>query len=93
MKCDKCGYELRVGDWPYCHGDRNDHGKPTAHKGFLAYDDIQLGQRVTGWGDINKACKPKWNQDHIEQIQPRDLPASYYRELKERREARVRDKP
>ena len=88
MKCDQCGHELQIGDHPWCP-----HGKPTAHKGFLAYDDIQLGQRITGWGDINKAMRPQWNQDHIEQIQPRDLPASYYRELKERRAERARGKP
>lgn len=25
MKCDVCGGERRVGDWPFCKGDPKDH--------------------------------------------------------------------
>lgn len=25
MVCDRCGAELRIGDWPFCNGDKNQH--------------------------------------------------------------------
>ena len=33
IKCSKCGAELRIGDWPFCTGDPNAHGRP--HGGTL----------------------------------------------------------
>jgi len=35
MKCDRCGSELRVGDWPFCSGD------PSAH---VHMDRCQMGE-------------------------------------------------
>lgn len=82
MKCESCGGTIEIGSWPFCP----DHDRPSPSKGFEAYYDYGLDQVVTGYGDIKKACRPQWNNDHITQIQPRDKPASYYRELNERRE-------
>lgn len=28
MKCDDCGAEYGIGDWPFCKGDPRGHGKP-----------------------------------------------------------------
>lgn len=84
MKCDECQKELTIGEWPYCP-----HGLPTHHKGFEPYYDSSLDMTVTGFGDINKACRPYWENDHIVQIQPRDKSDSHYRELNERRRERI----
>lgn len=45
--CDKCGAELRVGDWPFCP-----HGTPSAgmQSGFGAYFDYGLGCEITSAG-------------------------------------------
>lgn len=83
-KCDQCGAELQVGDFPFCP-----HGRPARSKGFEAFYDHGLGQTITGFGDVNKACRPKWENDHIVHIQPRDRSEGYYRELSQRHEHRV----
>ena len=84
MKCESCGGTIEIGSWPWCP----DHSRPSPSKGFEPFFDIGLGEYVTGIGDINKACRPKWENDHIIRIQPRDKSAAYYRELNERREAK-----
>ena len=86
-RCDKCKKRVAVGDWPYCP-----HGKPSPSKGFEPYENVSLGQVVTGVGDINKACRPQWENDHIVQLQPRDKPPIYWKELNDRREARKYDR-
>jgi hypothetical protein len=30
MNCDKCGYELAIGDYPFCRGDESDHITPAS---------------------------------------------------------------
>ena len=85
MKCDSCGATLEIGSWPFCP----DHGKPERRKGFEPFYDIGLDQTITGFGDMNKACRPKWEDDHIVQLRPRDKSESYYRELNERRRERA----
>ena len=84
MKCDECGKTLVIGDFPFCP-----HGKPPRSKGFEPFYDVGLDQTVTGMGDINKACRPRWEDDHIVQLQPRDKSEGYYRELNERRRERA----
>lgn len=87
-RCEGCGAEIQVGSWPFCP----DHGKPTPSKGFEAYVDENISDRpvtITGQGDRNKLLRPHWENDHIVHVQPRDKPASYYRELNDRRAARV----
>lgn len=81
--CPSCGQTQHIGDDYRCP-----HLPAFKHKGFEPYYDWGLGQHVTGVGDINAACRPKWEGDHITQIQPRDKGEHYYRELNERREAR-----
>ena len=81
--CEKCGVPIHIGSDYRCP-----HERVAAAKGFEPYYDPGLDQVVTGWGDINAACRPKWEGDHIVHIQPRDKSAQYYRELNDRREAR-----
>ena len=88
MICDKCGAELEVGSWPFCGDRKNVHGKPSPSKGFLAYFDDGLGKSVTGWGDINKECRPRWEGGKLIHLQPRDKPEKYYKELIEKRRDR-----
>jgi hypothetical protein len=88
MICDKCGYDIQVGEWPYCGDAKNTHGRPNKTKGWEPFFDEGLGQVVTGMGDINKACRPYWENDNIVHIQPRDKSPQYYRELNERRRER-----
>lgn len=85
MKCDTCNKKLRVGEWPWCP-----HGKPTPSKGFEPYFDIGLGAQINTPGDRNKLLRPKWNNDYIEHTQPTDKPASHYRELRQKIEAKQR---
>ncbi len=82
--CNQCGEVLSVGEWPWCP-----HGRGTGHKGFEAFFDEGLGQVLTGFGDMNKACRPRWEEDHIVHIQPRDKTPQYYKELNERRRDRA----
>ena len=88
MKCDRCGKELEVGEWPFCGDIRNAHEKPALSKGFEAYYDEGLGEVIQTPGDRNKLLRPHWKDDYIVHIQPRDKSAQYYRELNERRRAR-----
>lgn len=85
MKCESCNGEIEIGSWPFCP----DHGKPEARKGFEPYFDIGLGIQVDTAGDRNKAMRPRWENDHIVHLQPRDKPPSYYREINERRTERA----
>lgn len=42
-KCDKCGSEYGIGDFPFCKGDPKDHGQMHGFdEGFTPYVDIQL---------------------------------------------------
>lgn len=88
MKCDTCDTILEIGMWPFCP----DHGKPTASKGFEPYYDENISDKpvwISTPGDRNKYLKPHWENDHIVHVQPKDRPASYYRELNERRAHRA----
>ena len=82
-RCDVCQQRLEIGDFPFCP-----HGKPTPSKGFEPHYDYGLDQYVTTPGDRNKAMRPYWENDHIVQLQPRDKPAVYWKELAERRAER-----
>ncbi len=84
MYCDDCGHEMQIGDYPYCP-----HGRGTEHKGFEPHYDEGLGKVVTGWGDINKACRPRWEDGKLIHLQPRDKPEKYYKELIEKRRDRA----
>jgi hypothetical protein len=86
VKCNNCGETLEIGSWPFCP----DHGKPARAKGFEPYFDEVLGKYVTGVGDINREFRPRWEGDYIVHLQPTDRPASYFRELAERRAERAR---
>jgi hypothetical protein len=37
VKCDKCGSEYSIGDWPFCTGDPDGH-KPAVHFGYDPLD-------------------------------------------------------
>ena len=82
--CSECGASYSVGEWPYCP-----HGAVHEAKGFEPYFDDNLQTQINGWGDLNKQFKPKWENDHLVQIAPREKPAQYYRELNERRRERA----
>lgn len=82
--CENCGAAFTVGEWPFCP-----HGEAYKTKGFEPYFDVALGVQVNTPGDRNKALRPRWENDHIVHLQPRDKPASYYRELNERRRERA----
>ncbi len=47
MKCEKCGWELRVGDWPYC-GTGRDHAPSVPN---VVGDDIPGGLVIENLGD------------------------------------------
>ncbi len=81
MSCSVCGTGQK-------HEPCEDCGR-IVHVGFEPFFDEGLGMTVTGFGDINKECRPKWEQDHIVHIQPRDKSPQYYRELNERRAERA----
>ena len=83
MKCDDCQKELTVGEWPWCP-----HGRAQEAHGFEPYFDYGLGQTITGVGDIRKAMRPHWEQDQYIQLDHSDKPASYYKEMNERRAER-----
>lgn len=82
--CENCGVPIHIGSDYRCP-----HEKALPARGFEPHFDAGLGKHVTGWGDINAACRPHWENDHIVHVQPRDKPASYYRELADRRAARA----
>lgn len=46
MVCEKCGWEMRVGDWPFC-GNGRDHQAAVAN---IATDDIPGGQVIETLG-------------------------------------------
>ncbi len=82
--CERCGNVIHIGSTIQCP-----HEKANPTKGFLAYFDHGLGKYITGEGDRNVELRPKWNNDYVEHIQHRDLPASHYRDLNERRAERA----
>ena len=86
--CPDCGNAQHIGDDYRCP-----HGPALRSKGFVPYYDIGLDRHVTTIGDINAACRPHWENDHVVHLQPSDKPDSYYRELNERREARANARP
>jgi len=51
-RCETCGQEIHLGDWPFCP-----HGKANPAKGFEPYFDIGLGREVTGWGDVRQSMR------------------------------------
>jgi hypothetical protein len=61
--CEKCGVPIHVGSWPGCP-----HEKAMPAHGFESYFDIGLGIHVSGRGDVLKALRPKWENDHIVQL-------------------------
>ena len=81
--CLSCGYIQHIGDDYRCP-----HDHVVRSKGFEPYYDIGLGQEVTGFGDVNAACRPKWEDDHIVHLQPKDRSAQSEQDLSARREAR-----
>lgn len=92
MTCETCGHEIQIGEWPFCGDGKNVHERPAPSKGFEPYYDFNIAEEpvlISNPGDRTKHLKPKWNNDYVEHIQPRDLPASYYRELNERRAERA----
>jgi Fe-S-cluster-containing dehydrogenase component len=87
--CESCNKRVQIGDWPLCP-----HGKPHGMMTFIPYTDYMAGDKpieVTSWKERQNLFKPKWNGDHIEQIVPRDLPDSHYRESRERLKQRQED--
>ena len=83
VPCPDCGHIQHIGAAIQCP-----HGEISKTKGMEPFFDYGLGRVVTTIGDINAECRPKWENDNIVHIQPRDKSAAYYRELNERREAR-----
>jgi hypothetical protein len=81
--CERCGHPIHIGSTIQCPHERA--GKT---HGFEPFFHVGIGKYVTGVGDINQAMRPQWNDDHITQIQHRDMPESYYREMNERRAER-----
>ena len=86
MQCETCGQAITIGEWPWCP-----HGQPAPSKGFEPYVDIHTtGKPVTvsNPGDRNAMYRPHWENDHIVQVVPRDMPKSYWKDLAVRREER-----
>lgn len=46
MICDKCGWELHIGDWPFC-GNGRDHQRAVS---AVIGDDIPGGQWIENLG-------------------------------------------
>ncbi len=82
--CERCGFPVHIGSTVQCP-----HEKAVSTKGFEPHFDIGLGKYLTGEGDRNAALRPQWNKDYVTHLQPRDLPAVHYRELKQRRAERA----
>lgn len=40
MRCDECGKELEIGDFPFCP-----HGRPLEHHPFIAFWDNNIAER------------------------------------------------
>ena len=98
MSCGRCGTDEEHGPCPDCGvtqhiGDdyRCPHGPVTTHKGFEPYFDVGLGRQVTGYGDINKECRPHWKDGEYIHIQPADRSALEKKDLDMRREQRHED--
>lgn len=92
--CTDCGAEHHIGWWPICADAKGKHGHlpPRGMMTFKPYLDHHAGDQpieVRSWKERQNLFKPKWNGDYVEQIQPRDKPDSYYRELNQRREHRA----
>jgi hypothetical protein len=87
MICDGCHKELTIGEWPWCP-----HGFPEKSKGFEPYWDENISDHpvlISNPGDRNKHLRPHWEGDYLVHVQPKDRPASYFRELNDRRAARA----
>lgn len=43
-RCEECGVDVHIGDWPFCHGDPEKHEPvgPGWHRGFEPHVDVQL---------------------------------------------------
>ncbi len=90
MRCE-CGHDIQIGEWPFCP----DHSRPVSTKGFEPFVDDNIADHpvtITSGADYKKHFKPRWENDHIVHLQPRDKSASYYRELNDRREERAHRK-
>jgi len=86
MKCDDCGHDIQIGEWPFCN-----HGRPTPSKGFEPYWDENIATEpvwISDPGDRNQRMRPHWENDHMVHVQPRERPDSYFKDLAERREER-----
>ena len=80
-KCEKCGVEYDVGDWPFCKGG---HGRVLPSKGFEPHFDIGLGRYVNGWGDVRQAMRE-------EKLDFRDHPSREKDEKRIERSRRIRE--
>ncbi len=88
MKCDSCGHELQIGEWPYCPHESARFG----FKPMEPYWDHNISDKpvwITNSGDRNKLMRPHWENDHLVHVQERGKSESYYRELNQRRAARA----
>jgi len=86
-KCEACGKAVAIGEWPYCP-----HGQAMPSKGFEPFWDEHVADTpvlITNPGDYRKYLKPHWKNDNLEHVQRRDKPASYFRELNDRRAYRA----
>lgn len=75
MKCDDCGKELQIGDWPFCNGDSANHEPAKrfnydAIKPYFDEDITERGEWITTIGQ-RRAIMAK---NHLEYRKP----ASFY---------------
>lgn len=82
--CPDCGQIQHIGAAIQCPHDE----KAQPSKGFEPFFHVGFGQMVTGLGDINAACRPKWENDHLVKLEVRDRPAGFDADLRARREER-----
>lgn len=85
MKCDKCGKDLAIGDWPFC-SSIGGHEKMLTYRPFEAYFDWGLGETVTSTEHRNKLMK-RHNSEVVRE--PVDT-ESAKRDFREYRMERVR---
>ena len=81
--CEHCGRIVHIGEWPSCP-----HGKAAPSKGFEPFFHQGFGKMVTGIGDIQAECRPRWENDHIVKMEVKDRPLGFDADLRARREAR-----
>lgn len=64
--CDLCGGEVRVGDWPFCHGDKSKHisARPSScfFEPLVVYKDKNGRIRIPG----NSQAKPPKGWQKVE---------------------------